>query len=157
MPAIITVTTPAQAETVWVVRDRLRFMGEVPGTDLAIVEVEVPPGSGTPPHRHASPEVFRVLTGEVTFGIFEPGPPREVAAGAGTVVTVPAHIPHNYRNAGGVAATMLVVVDRTMAGFFHDLGRREVPAGGPPSEAEIADILAACARHGITILPDAPK
>lgn len=156
MPATITLTTPAQAETVWVIRDRIRFMGEVPGTDLAVVEVEVPPGSGTPPHRHASPEVFHVLTGEVTFGIFEPGPPREVTAGAGTVVTVPRDATHNYRNAGGVPATMLVVVDRSMTAFFRDLGRREVPAGGPPSEAEIAAVLAACARHGIIILPGAP-
>ncbi|HEY0863304.1 MAG TPA: cupin domain-containing protein [Lacunisphaera sp.] len=157
MSATITLFTPAQAETVWVVRDRIRFMGEVPGTDLAIVEVEVPPGSGTPPHRHASPEVFRVLTGEMTFGLFEPGPPREVSAGAGAVVTVPPNVPHNYRNAGSVTATMLVVVDRSMAAFFRDLGRQEVPAGGPPAEAEIAAVLAACARHGITLLPGAPR
>lgn len=157
MPAAVTLTTPAQAETVWVVRDRIRFMGEVPGTDLALLEVEVPPGSGTPPHRHASPEVFRVLTGEVTFAIFEPGPPREVVAGAGSVVTVPTNVPHNYRNAGGGPATMLVVVDRSMTAFFRDLGRTEIPAGGPPSEAEIANVLAACARHGITILQGAPR
>lgn len=153
MPATITATTAAQAETVWVVRDRIKFMGDVPGTDLSLVEVEVPPGSGTPPHTHASPEAFRVLSGEVTFGIFESGPPRFVVAGAGTVVTVPPQTPHNYQNTGSGPAAMLVVVDRSMIAFFRDLGRRDAPVGGPPDPAEISAVLAACARHGVAVLP----
>jgi len=157
MSSSITITTPATASTVWVIRDRITFLGAVPGTDLALLEVEVPPGSGTPPHTHASPEVFRVLRGELTFGIFADTPPREVAAGAGTVVTIPPHAPHNYRNATDQPATVFVVVDRTMVDFFRDLGRREAPAGGPPSEAEIDGVLAACARHQISLLQGPPR
>lgn len=157
MPTSITITTKANAESVWVIRDRITFMGEVPGTDLALLEVEVPPGSGTPPHTHASPELFRVLSGEVTFGLFAEMPPREVVAGPGTVVTIPPDAPHNYRNAGREPVTMLVVVDRTMVEFFRDLGRREEPAGGPPSAAEISEVMAACARHGIAVLQAPPK
>jgi quercetin dioxygenase-like cupin family protein len=156
MPSTITLTTPASADTVWVVRDRIQFLGEVPGTNLALLEVEVPPGSGTPPHTHASPEVFRVLSGEVRFGIFDTTPPREVVAGPGAVVTIPPHAAHNYRNAGAQPATMLVVVDDTMTAFFRELGRRETPAGGPPSADEIAAVLAACARHHITLLQGPP-
>jgi quercetin dioxygenase-like cupin family protein len=153
MPATIRITHAAEAETRWVVRDRIRFMGEVEGTELHVVEVEVPPSSGTPPHVHASPEIFRVLEGEITFGLFEGGPPRHVIAGAGTVVTVPSRVPHNYQNSGGVPARMLVVLERSMAEFFRAVGRVETPPAGPPSAEEIAAVIAACARHGITLLP----
>lgn len=153
MTAEITVTPPEGAETLWVLRDRLRFMGEVAGTDLAMIEVEVPPGSGTPPHRHASPEIFRVQTGTIAFGLFGEGPPREAIAGPGTVVTVAPNAAHTYRNAGAEPATMSVVIDTRMIAFFRDLGRREPPPPAPPGPEEIAAVVAACSRHGITLLP----
>jgi quercetin dioxygenase-like cupin family protein len=156
MPASIAVTLPEGAETVWVVRDRIKFMGEVPGKDLSLLEVEVPPGSGTPPHRHASPEAFRVISGEIKFGDFETTPPRFFVAGPGTVLTVPPNVAHNYQNSGDRPATMVVVVDRSMVTFFHELGRREEPVGGPPSPEEISAVLAACARHQIHLLSGNP-
>ena len=155
MSSMIRITRSEEAEALWVVRDRVRFLGEEAGSGLALLEVEVPPGSGTPPHRHASPEIFRVLSGEIAFGLFDDGAPSEVTAGAATVVTVPSGVPHCYRNAGAAPASLLVVVERPMVEFFRDLGRREAPPAGPPGEAEIAAVMAACARHGITIL-DAP-
>jgi len=148
----IQVVHPSEAEVLWVVRDRIRFMGEVAGTGLSVLEVEVPPGSGTPPHLHASPEIFRVLDGEIAFGIFEDGAAREVVAGAGAVVTVPSRVAHGYRNAGVGPATMLVVVERLMIDFFRDLGRLETPPQGPPNDAELAAVFSACARHDISLL-----
>jgi hypothetical protein len=47
---------------------------------------------------------------------------------------------------------MLVVLEQSMVDFFRDLGHKETPPAGPPTEAEIAEVMAACARHGITIL-----
>jgi quercetin dioxygenase-like cupin family protein len=156
MTARINITAPQDAETLWLVRDRLRFMGDLAGSDLSIVEVEVPSGSGTPPHRHASLEIFRVLSGEITFGLFEDGPPRQVRASAGTVVTVPSNIGHNYANTSDAPASMLVVVERSMTDFFRDLGSTSTPPAGPPSDAEIAAVMAACARHGIVMLGGKP-
>lgn len=156
MHATIQVVRRAEAETVWVVRDRIRFMGEVSGTELAMLEVEVPSGSGTPPHVHASPEIFHVLDGEITFGLFDGPAPREVVAGSDAVVTVPPRVPHNYRNASAAPATMLVVVEQSMVRFFRDLGRHEAPPAGLPSEAEIAEVMAACARHDIAVLGGPP-
>lgn len=152
MPSTINITRPSEADALWVVRDRVRFMGDLAGTELSVLEVEVPPGSGTPPHIHESPEIFRVLDGEITFGLFEDGPPQMLPAESGTVVTVPSQVPHNYTNTGTGAAHMLVVVEQPMAAFFRDIGRTETPPAGPPSEAEIADVMAACARHGIAVL-----
>jgi quercetin dioxygenase-like cupin family protein len=152
----IHITAPQDAETLWLVRDRLRFMGDLAGTQLSVVEVEVPPGSGTPPHRHASFEIFRVLSGEITFGLFEESPPRQVRAGAGTVVTVPSNLGYNYANMSDAPASMLVVVEHSMRDFFRDLGSAQAPPAGPPSEAEIASVMAACARHGIDMLAGKP-
>jgi quercetin dioxygenase-like cupin family protein len=157
MKPTITLTRPAEAEALWVIRDRIKFLGRVPDRDLELVEVEVPPGSGTPPHRHDSPEVFRILSGEVTFGLPEANPPGEVTATAGTVVAVPSRSAHYYRNAGAGPAVMLVLLDGTMTAFFRDLGRSREPEPGPPSAAEISAVMAACARHRIDILPPSPS
>lgn len=152
-----TILTPDTAPTLYVVRDRIRFFGAVPGSDLKMIEIEIPPGSGTPPHRHASPETFRVLEGEVTFGLFEPGQATEqVVGGPGAVVRIEGWAGHNYVNAGPTTARMLALLEDSMIGFFEDLGTGEVPQAGPPSEAEISAIMAACQRHGIEVLAGPP-
>lgn len=156
MSSAIQVVRSAEAEAVWVVRDRIRFMGELAGTELAVVEVEVPPGSGTPLHIHRSVEIFRVLSGEISFTVPDGSELGTVVAGPGTVVSVPSALPHAYQNAGGEPAAMLVVVEQPMVTFFRDLGRREEPAAGPPSAEELAEVLAACARHGIELLAGPP-
>jgi quercetin dioxygenase-like cupin family protein len=147
----IGVTAPGEAETIFVLGDRIRFMGEVPGAGLHALEITVPPGSGTPPHRHASVELFHIVTGEVTFGAFD-GAPRQVVAGPGTVVTVPSGAAHNYINAGAAEARMLVLLDGQMVAFFRDIGATVPPPPGPTSDAAIAKLLEGCARHGIEIL-----
>ncbi|WP_181708768.1 cupin domain-containing protein [Chthonobacter rhizosphaerae] len=148
----VQITRREEAPAVWVVRDQVRFMGRLEGTDLTVLEVEVPPGAGTPPHRHSSPEIFRILSGEVTFGLFEDGPPRQVQAGPGTVVTVPSGVAHNYTNSGDSQASMVVVLETSMEAFFRDLGRSETPPAGPPSEDEIAAVIAACDRHAVEMV-----
>lgn len=152
MKTSINITKFEEAETLWVVRDRVRFMGQVDGTDLCVLEVEVPPGSGTPPHRHESVEIFRILNGALTFGRFDQGQPDYISAGPGTVITVPSQAPHHYVNRGTEDVLMLVVVQRSLVEFFRELARQEAPPGGPPNEAELAGVMAACARHSIGIL-----
>lgn len=141
----------AEAEIVWVLGDRLRFAGALPGTPHVMIEVEVPPGSGVPPHRHASPELFRVLAGQVVFTAFEDGAPRRLTAEEGDVLGVPGDVPHGYANEGAAPARLLVVVDRAMEAFFRDVGAPHPPAG-PPDEAAISRLMAACARHGISFV-----
>jgi hypothetical protein len=45
----MTLSPRERIETYWVVADRLRFLGQLPGTDTWLIETECPPGSGTPP------------------------------------------------------------------------------------------------------------
>ncbi len=147
----VTLTTAEQAETLWVMADRVRFAGALPGTDIVAAEVRVPPGAGTPMHSHASPELFRVLSGALDFVTLEDGQERRLRAGAGDVLRVAPHAPHGYANRGEVPAEVLVVVDRSMEAFFRDIGTTE-PAKGPPTPQDFVRIGAACARHGIAFV-----
>lgn len=156
MKTRIKVVKQDNAEVRWVIRDRVKFMGEVTETNLAIVEIDVPPQYGPPPHTHASPEIFRIIDGEITFGIYEEKSVIKIVAGTGTVVTVPPYEPHNYINLSSQSATMLVVLDKQMIDFFYDIGRKEKPQPIAPDEDEIAAIINTCRRHGIEIL-DKPQ
>lgn len=40
------VMRPESGDSLWVVADRIRFLGGLPGLDLELVEVEVPAGPG---------------------------------------------------------------------------------------------------------------
>jgi quercetin dioxygenase-like cupin family protein len=143
------VTTSHDSEARWVVADRVRFLGGMAGEKLELIEVEIPPGSGTPPHSHASPELFYVVEGEVTIRHFASGkPPTTVAARAGTSVRIDGHAPHNYANESGRPARMLVMIEPSMTAFFREIGTPE-----PQAEPDFARIGAAMQRHGIEVLP----
>lgn len=144
----INVTTMQQGETRWVLADRIRFLGGLAGSNLELLEVEIPPGSGTPPHSHASPELFYVIDGEVTIRHFAAGqPPTTVSASAGTSVSIASHAPHNYTNESGKPARMLVLIEPSMTAFFREIGTAE-----PQSTPDFERIGAAMRRYGIEAL-----
>jgi quercetin dioxygenase-like cupin family protein len=148
----IDITTTQNGETCWVVADRIRFLGGLAGSNLEPVEVEVPAGSGTPPHSHASPELFYVIAGEITIRHFAADrPPTTVAAGAGTSVRIGRDAPHNYVNEGDKPARMLVLIERSMTAFFREIGTAE-----PQTQPDFARIGAAMQRHGIETLEMVP-
>ncbi len=146
----MTVHIPAEhVETLWVVRDRLRILGHLPATDSHLIEVEVPPGSGTPPHVHASPELFWVLSGSMTFRTFASGVPDTVTSGPGGTIRIESRVPHNYSNDSDSPARMAVLIDGAMLAFFRDVGRfAPLPLDETP---DFAAIGAAMHRHGITL------
>jgi quercetin dioxygenase-like cupin family protein len=138
-------------ETLWVVADRIHFLGGLPGSTLELLDIEVPPGSGTPPHTHVSPEMFHILEGELTVREFGPGgAPQVVLAGPGTAVRIPSMLPHNYSNESSGKVRMLVLIEKTMIDFFRDIGAAE-----PQGEPDFAKIGAAMRRHGIEPLTTA--
>ncbi|KFL24916.1 cupin domain-containing protein [Brucella intermedia] len=144
----IQVTYAQDGEARWVVADRIRFLGGPAGANLELVEVEIPPGSGTPPHSHASPELFYILDGEITIRHFAASkPPEVVAARAGTSVRIDGHAPHNYVNESDRSARMLVLVEPSMTAFFREIGTAE-----PQAAPDFARIGAAMQRHGIEAL-----
>lgn len=152
MTSLSAAVNSASAESLWVVRDKVSFLSTLPAPGFALLEVTVPPGSGTPPHRHASPEIFHVVAGEITVGSFEGPVPQFTRLVAGDNVSVASNVAHNYQNNGGETARMLVVAEDTMVAFFRELGVGEPPPAAPPSEAGIGRIRTACQRHGIEML-----
>ncbi|MER8780265.1 cupin domain-containing protein [Mesorhizobium sp. M1006] len=144
----IDVTTPNDGQTLWVVADRIRFLGGLAGSTLELIEVEVPPGSGTPPHSHASPELFYVIDGELTVRHFAAsGKPEVTIAGPGSTVCLGPRAPHNYSNESGHPVRMLVLIESSMVAFFLDIGTAE-----PQAQPDFARIGAAMQHHGIEML-----
>lgn len=150
-PAQIQVNSVADARSFWVMGDQVSLRGKVEGAPLNIVDVTVPPGSGTPPHSHASAEIFRILEGTIRVWHMVNGVPTETDATAGDVVTMAAHAPHGYRNATDRPARLMAIVDDEMVAFFRDAASDHAPEG-PPTPELIAQLMDLTARHGITML-----
>jgi quercetin dioxygenase-like cupin family protein len=67
---------------------------ELPSVSLMLAELH--PGEGPPWHRHDYDEVFVISEGQATYTIGE----ETIVADSGTVVLVPAGIPHRFVNSG---------------------------------------------------------
>ncbi|TBB81086.1 cupin domain-containing protein [Rhizobium ruizarguesonis] len=148
----INANPPSEADCLWVVADKIRFLGNLPGSSIELLDIEVPAGSGTPPHTHESAELLYVLEGELTVRQFGAEiPPVLIHAGPGTSVRIPSRVPHNYVNESGKLVRMLVMLEASMVAFFRDIGSAE-PASGPPDFGQIG---AAMERHGIEALASA--
>jgi quercetin dioxygenase-like cupin family protein len=148
----IDVNTPSNADCCWVVADKVRFLGNLPGSSIELLDIEVPAGSGTPPHTHESAELFYVLEGELTVRQFgAAAPPVVIRAGAGTSVRIPSRVPHNYVNESAKPVRMMVMLEASMVAFFRDIGSA-APASGAP---DLERIGAAMDRHGIEALASA--
>lgn len=68
--------------------------GEDTADKFCLIDMQIPPGGGPPPHRHNFEETFSVLEGEcvVTFR------DRKVTVRAGETANVPANAPHFIHN-----------------------------------------------------------
>lgn len=145
----VDVNRPDGNDAIWVVTDHIRFLGGLPGADLELIEVEVPAGSGTPPHSHASAEMFYIVEGELTVRQFPSAaePPSVVQAGPGTSLRIASGVPHNYANEGTGPVKMVVLIEPSMIAFFRDVGLPE-----PQPVPDFARLGAAMDRHGISVL-----
>lgn len=79
---------------------------------LGVLESEVPPGGGFPPHVHDQhEEAFYVLSGAIDYLVGD----AWTAAVAGTVVFVPAGEPHGFRNSSEQPARHLAIASPASA------------------------------------------
>jgi len=72
---------------------------------FCLVDMQVPPGGGPPPHRHDFEESFIVLEGEIeaTFrGV-------KSVASAGQTLHIPANAPHQFHNKSARPARLLCI------------------------------------------------
>jgi mannose-6-phosphate isomerase-like protein (cupin superfamily) len=80
---------------------------EETGGFLGMWETFTPPGQGPEPHTHTrETEVFRVVRGTYLFRCGD----EEILAAPGTVVTLPPHVRHSWRNISGETGQMFAIV-----------------------------------------------
>lgn len=139
------------ASDFWVAGDRVTVRAKLDGTTLNVIDIMVPPGSGTPPHTHRSVEIFRVLEGSLMIWAVIDGVSREHEAGPGDVVTIPSNAPHCYRNASAKPVLFTAIVEDQMVAFFKEAAAKDAPSG-PPAAEMISRILKLAARHQIQLL-----
>lgn len=101
------------------------------GGAYSVIEQLCPKGSGAPPHTHEQDEAFYLIEGQATFLLGD----RQVAAGAGSHVWVPAGTVHGFRVDSETCRLLNVY---TPAGFEELVELTGHPAGGltlPPAGA----------------------
>jgi mannose-6-phosphate isomerase-like protein (cupin superfamily) len=126
------------------------------GGDLFAVELRMPPGGGAPVmHRHAPSEVYRVLSGEITFYVTgSDGVTTRRTAGAGETVTLAGNTPHTIRNESSeLAVAFCVHAPGTVMDGFTRAAAALAASGQPTME----DVLAVAQEHGIELLGPVPS
>lgn len=135
--------------------DRVRIVLDAAATGgaLGIIEAEVLPGGGPPPHVHTrEDETFHVLEGQIEFTV--DGERHTVRAG-GTAFA-PRGIPHAYRNESAGKARMLVMLTPGgFEGFFVETGTPAAPGSpiAPPTPDGLARLVGAASRYGLAFVP----
>jgi len=119
------------------------------GDRFCLLEHDVPPGAGVPPHTHAhEDEAFYVLEGEVVIDSADR--PAPLRLGPGSFFYSPRGLRHAFRNEASRPARMLVLctpgagIER-MFREMDAVGRRH--NGPPPME----EVIAIAARAGVAI------
>ncbi|WP_422930443.1 cupin domain-containing protein [Singulisphaera sp. PoT] len=141
-----------EGQSVWVAGDRytIKATGEDTGGAFSLVEAEVPPGGGPPPHQHGrEDEAFYVIEGEVEFQ----ADGKRSVAGPGCWITLAKGSVHSFKNLSQVTAKMLIFL--TPAGFeqyFLEVGRPASPEDTVPiipTHEDIERMLALAPKYGI--------
>jgi quercetin dioxygenase-like cupin family protein len=128
------------------------MFGEETGGSFAVVEVEVQPQNGPPPHlRRREDETFYVLDGEFSFLHGE----RTFVATTGSFVHIPMGTIHTFKNVGKRIGRFLVVL--TPAGFerfFEEAGEPFVDKSTPPpvSQKAVERLLALAPKYHLEII-----
>ena len=139
----------------WVLGDLYTFkaVGEETGQAYALMEIQVRPQSGTPPHiHHHESEAFYVQAGEIEFQLDE----QVLVATPGMFLHSPPGQLHRFTNIGTTPARLLCWV--TPAGlekFFSSVGHPVTDSTDSPmvSPAEIERVLAIAPQYGLEIIP----
>lgn len=150
------ITGPEEGDALFIAGSNYRVVltGEQTNDKLAIIEMNIPPGSGPVPHEHPLfQESFYVLEGEVEFRTKS----GTYTARKGAAVTIPEGGPvHNFKNISGEMAKLLcVVAPAGLDAFFKEVSKplREGEKPQPPTYEERAKIMETAERYGQKLYP----
>ena len=145
----------ASAETIAVGQLSVRFLVEGPdsGGSVSVFECYVPADAKMPaPHSHdAFEETIYGLKGTTTWTVDG----ETVELGAGEALCVRRGAIHGFENGGSTDATFLAIASPGVFGpaYFREIGEvLAAAAGGPP---DVAALMEAMRRHGLTPAPPA--
>jgi mannose-6-phosphate isomerase-like protein (cupin superfamily) len=116
---------------------RLETQGDDP---ITWVEDETEDREWAPRHAHPWDELTYVLEGEIEFRVGA----EQGVGGPGTLVTLPAGVPHTLRVPEGRARFAMITIGAPSASFLREVG--EEYACGPTLER----LVAIAQRHGVT-------
>lgn len=101
----------------------------------AVFEERVPPLGGPPPHSHPDEEIFYVVQGEFEFILNDLNQPFRVLPGS--VVHVPSHALHTFKNVGTTQGKMVVLLNEgRLLDYFREIG---TPVGIYPDLDKVPD------------------
>ncbi|MCL2396154.1 MAG: cupin domain-containing protein [Acidimicrobiaceae bacterium] len=122
------------------------------GSDgLCVMRGVVPPGVTVPLHSHDDPEDFYIVAGSQQILLQGENGHEWQDAHAGDYIRVPGGVPHAHRNVTDEAAIDLVFTTARIGHFFQDVGRPVTGPPEPPDPDQLANFVAAVARHGYTL------
>jgi quercetin dioxygenase-like cupin family protein len=146
---------PGEGESYWVLGDLYTFkvVGEDTGGSFSMVEVEVQPQNGPPPHiHHREDETFYVLDGDFSFLHGE----RTFMATAGSFVHIPMGTIHTFKNVGkGVGRFLVVITPPGFEKFLEEVGESFVDKSNPPpvSQEAVQKLLALAPKYHLEVIP----
>ncbi|WP_269537197.1 quercetin 2,3-dioxygenase [Cerasicoccus fimbriatus] len=132
----------------WVWGDRYSFKSTGAETNgaHALLEMNVNPGSGTPPHQHlAEDEMFYVVEGQLTVSVGN----EHIVAGPGSYVAVPKGVTHAWANeSDDVVKALVFLVPAGFEQFLMRIGEEITDANPTPPPVTDAMIQSAIAIAG---------
>ncbi len=144
---------PGKGKSLWVLGDLYTFkvVGEDTGGSFALIEGQVQPENGPPPHiHHREDETFYVLEGEFSFLHGD----ITFTATAGSFVYIPKGTLHTFKNIGTSQGRFLVVI--TPAGFekfFEEIGEPAIDKSSPPpfNQATVEKLLTIAPKYHLEV------
>jgi quercetin dioxygenase-like cupin family protein len=130
MAANSVVTKSDTGQAVWMLGGRytIRVSGDDSGGELTVMEMELPVGSGPPPHTHAGGETVYVVEGTLSYHIGE----ETIEAGPGDVIYIPAGTVENFEPTSK-ARVIITYTPGGMDKYFLEVGEPAPEAGLPPT------------------------
>jgi quercetin dioxygenase-like cupin family protein len=152
MVANTAVTKTGTGQAVWMLGGRytVRVSSEDSGGELTVMEMELPVGSGPPPHTHSGGETVFVVEGTVRYHIAD----ETFDAGPGDVIYIPAGTVENFEP----TSKSRVIITYTPGGmdkYFLEVGEPAPEAGlppapkGPPSPEFLERMATVGTRYGL--------
>ena len=135
-----------EGELLAILGTQVKFLCTSESTDkgFSILEVELPQGTGAPPHHHPWDEAYYLLSGNVTFQLEE----QVIAMTAGEFIYAPGGTVHGFKGASGEAAKMLVFDSPAHSEAFF----RELDSEVKVLPDDLGKVPAIGERHKLTFL-----